>query len=71
MRGRPLKEIQAIQGHKSFSMTLRYAHLSPRHLCTAGESLAGLTPVAEALDRKAQKRSHSVKLSIEQEVPIP
>jgi integrase len=36
MRGRPLKEIQEILGHKSFSMTLRYAHLSPRHLRTAG-----------------------------------
>jgi hypothetical protein len=71
MRGRLLKEIQEILGHKSFSMTLRYAHLSPRHLRTAVESLAGLTPDAEALDRMVQKRPHSVKLGIEQEVPIP
>ena len=49
MRGRPLKEIQEILGHKSFSMTHRYAHLSPRHLRTAVESLAGLTPVPGSL----------------------
>ena len=46
MRGRPLKEIQEVLGHKIFSMTLRYAHLSPTHLRTAVESLAGLTPDA-------------------------
>ena len=44
MRGRPLKEIREVLGHKSFSMTLRYVHLSPKHLHTAVELLAGLTP---------------------------
>ena len=44
MCGRPLKEIQEVLGHKSFSMTLRYAHLSPMHLRTAVEALEGLTP---------------------------
>ena len=47
MRGRPLKEIQEVLGHKSFSMTLRYAHLSPMHLRTVVESLDGLTPTPE------------------------
>jgi integrase len=47
MRGRPLKEIQEVLGHKSFSTTLRYAHLSPMHLRTAVESLEGLTPTPE------------------------
>jgi integrase len=69
MRGRPLKEIQEILGHKSFSMTLRYAHLSPRHLRTAVESLAGLTD-AGTLDRMAHKQAHSVESSTEHEVPI-
>ena len=50
MRGRPLKEIQEILGHKSFSMTLRYAHLCPRRLRTVVELLAGLTPDAQAFD---------------------
>lgn len=50
-----MKEIQEILGHKSFSMTLRYAHLSPMHLCTAVESLDGLTPTAGPLDQMAHK----------------
>ncbi|HEV2174800.1 MAG TPA: tyrosine-type recombinase/integrase, partial [Nitrospira sp.] len=49
MRGRPLKEIQEVLGQKSFSMTLRYAHLSPMHLRTAVESVDGLTPDAATL----------------------
>ena len=53
MQGRPLKEIQKVLGHKSFSMTLRYAHLSPMHLHTAVESLNGLTPNAATLDSMA------------------
>ena len=65
MRGRPLKEIQEILGHKSFSMTLRYAHLSPRHLRTAVESLVGLTPDAAMLDRMAHKRAHSTESEME------
>ena len=69
MQGRPLKEIQEVLGHKSFSMTLRYAHLSPMHLQTAVESLNGLTADAATLDRMAHKRSHSMELGIEQEVP--
>jgi integrase len=47
MRGRPLKEVQEVLGDKSFSMTLRYAHLSPVNLLTAVESLAGLTPAPD------------------------
>jgi integrase len=68
MRGRPLKEIQEVLGHKSFSMTLRYAHLSPMHLRTAVESLNGLTPKAEQLDQWAHKMSQNTKRSSDQEV---
>jgi integrase len=32
MRGRSLKEVQEMLGHREFSMTLRYAHLSPDRL---------------------------------------
>jgi hypothetical protein len=32
MRGRSLKEVQEILGHRKFSMTLRYAHPSPDRL---------------------------------------
>ena len=58
MRGRPLKEIQEVLGEKSFSMTLRYAHLSPMHLRTAVEALDGLTSidnVPQMDDKRAQK----------------
>jgi integrase len=59
MRGRPLTEIQQILGHKSFTMTLRYAHLSPTHLRTAIESLHGPTPDPAELDETAQEMAQS------------
>ena len=43
MRGRSLKEVQEILGHREFSMTLRYAHLSPDRLRDAVGALEGLT----------------------------
>ncbi len=49
MRGRPLKEIQEILGHKSFSMTFGHAHLSPMHLCTTVESPNGLSQTRHSL----------------------
>lgn len=55
-------------GHKSFSMTLRYAHPSPMHLQTAMESLNGLTPDAAQLDRWAHKMAQNRKKLSEQEV---
>jgi integrase len=58
-RGRPLKEIQEVLGHKSFAMTLRYAHLSPMHLRTAVESLDGLMPSLVSLDPMAHKMAQS------------
>ena len=45
MRGATLKKVQEILGHRTFAMTLRYAHVSPAHLRGAGERLEGLTPL--------------------------
>jgi integrase len=34
-RGATLPELQALLGHKTLAMTMRYAHLSPEHLRSA------------------------------------
>jgi hypothetical protein len=39
MKGVNLKAVQELLGHKTFAMTLRYAHLSPDHKKTAVELL--------------------------------
>jgi integrase len=43
MKGRSLKEVQEILGHREFTMTLRYAHLSPDRLREAIASLEGFS----------------------------
>jgi integrase len=43
MRGGSLKELQEILGHKTMTMTLCYAHLSPEHKKKAVNLLNGLT----------------------------
>ncbi len=43
MRGASLKEVQEILGHKTMTMTLRYAHLSQEHKKKAVNLLNGLT----------------------------
>jgi integrase len=48
MRGRSLKEVQEVLGHKNFAMTLRYAHLSAASKLAAVEALDGLTPAPTA-----------------------
>jgi len=43
MRGASLKEVQEVLGHKTMTMTLRYAHLSQEHKKRAVNLLNGLT----------------------------
>jgi integrase len=45
MAGVDLKTAQTLMGHKTISMTARYAHLSSAHLDTAVEKLDGKTKV--------------------------
>jgi integrase len=47
MRGASLKEVQEILGHKTMTMTLRYAHLSQEHKKKAVNLLNGLTAHSE------------------------
>ena len=41
MRGRNLREVQELLGHKTLTMTLRYAHLAPDRLREAVTVLDG------------------------------
>ena len=43
MRGGTLKDVQELLGHKTMTMTLRYAHLSQEHKRKAVNLLNGLT----------------------------
>ena len=56
MRGRSLKEVQEILGHREFSMTLRYAHLSPDRL---REAVAALE---DFRNDSAHKSAHGGKI---------
>jgi len=48
MAGVGLKEVQELMGHKTLSMTLRYAHLTPNALSDAVEKLSDLSEQAKA-----------------------
>jgi integrase len=48
MIGESLRTVQDLMGHKQISMTVRYAHLTPRHQLAAVERLAASSPAAQA-----------------------
>jgi len=50
MKGINLKTVQELMGHKSFSMTLRYSHLSPDHKKEAVEFLVENAPKGKMMD---------------------
>ncbi len=51
MRGRSLKEVQELLGHREFSMTLRYAHLAPDRLREAVASLEDFSTSSAQRDK--------------------
>ncbi len=58
MRGRSLKEVQELLGHRTFAMTLRYAHLSPDRL---REAVASLDEAPRAPTGSAQRQHNGVE----------
>ena len=66
MRGASLKEVQEILGHKTMTMTLRYAHLSQEHKKKAVNLLNGLTapsPTECSMSQNVTKLNSSVPAS--------
>jgi integrase len=64
MKGGTLKEVQEILGHKTMTMTLRYAHLSQEHKKKAVNLLNGLTASAVPAKRTCHKSVTSSKSQI-------
>ena len=46
-RGATLPELKDLLGHSSLAMVMRYAHLSPEHLCSAVSRLEGMLTQAD------------------------
>jgi len=61
MRGGPLKDLQEILGHKTLTMTMRYAHLSQEHKKKAINLLNGLTASGDKNCHKSVTSSKSLR----------
>ncbi len=65
MAGVDIRTLQELMGHKTIQMTVRYAHLAPRHqleavqrLCDTGEALNDATDTRT--DTSALGSNHAV-----------
>lgn len=52
MKGRPLREVQELLGHKSIYMTQRYSHLAPERLRDAVAALDSTTSAHKPADSR-------------------
>ncbi len=59
MRGRALKEVQELLGHKDIQMTMRYSHLAPEYLEAGVNSLNDLAGATKTLPNSATKKQAS------------
>jgi site-specific recombinase XerC len=55
MRGAGLKDVQEILGHKTMTMTMRYAHLSQEHKRKAVNLINDLTAPHDPSNNKRHK----------------
>src|SRR4029453_17965167 len=60
MKGRPLREVQELLGHKSIYMTQRYSHLAPERL---REAVAALDFSTTSAHKTAEERQLPVAIS--------
>ena len=63
MAGVPLKTIQTLAGHKTISITARYAHLAPNSLHAAVELIA--VPTATSTATSTNKASQDAQMTFE------
>jgi site-specific recombinase XerD len=66
MAGVDIRTVQELMGHKSIQMTVRYAHLAPKHTLAAVERLAASASPSEGVTDKPT----DTKTSTAQVVPI-
>lgn len=52
MAGVDIRTVQELKGHKSIQVTVRYAHLAPKHTLAAVERLAAPTTASADVSRK-------------------
>jgi integrase len=64
MKGASLKEVQEILGHKTMTMSLRYAHLDQEHKKKAVNLLNGLTAIGAVADASCHKMSQIPNQSV-------
>ena len=60
MKGGSLKDVQELLGHKTMTMTLRYAHLSQEHKKKAVNLLNGLTSRKKVDGHKVVTNDHDI-----------
>ncbi len=70
IRGASLKDVQEILGHKSMTMTLRYAHLSQERKKQAMNLLNGVTPGLDMLEEAQVTNSHKPKNRAQKKVSV-
>lgn len=59
MAGVDIRTVQALMGHRTIQMTLRYSHLSPSHLREAVEKIGGRTATETATGEMAASAKQS------------
>lgn len=61
MAGVHLKTVQELMGHKTMTMTARYAHLAPSHKMAALELLVPVSETGDSGTKVTPKRTHDQK----------